>query len=43
LADDLVDRHVDVITTTGGPSVLAAKSATSTIPIVFRSGADRSS
>jgi len=40
LAADLVDRHVDVITTTGGPSVLAAKSATSTIPIVFRSGAD---
>src|SRR3981189_1199175 len=32
LAADLVDRHVDVITTTGGPSVLAAKSATSTIP-----------
>jgi putative ABC transport system substrate-binding protein len=40
LAADLVDRHVDVISTTGGPSVLAAKSATSTIPIVFRSGAD---
>ena len=38
LAADLVDRHVDVITTTGGSSVLAAKSATSTIPIVFRSG-----
>jgi len=29
-----------VIATTGGPSVLAAKSATSTIPIVFSSGAD---
>jgi putative ABC transport system substrate-binding protein len=40
LAADLVDRHIDVITTTGGPSVLAAKNATSTIPIVFRSGAD---
>jgi putative tryptophan/tyrosine transport system substrate-binding protein len=40
LAADLVDRHVDVITTTGGPSVLAAKNATLTIPIVFRSGAD---
>ena len=40
LAADLVDHHVDVITTTGGPSVLAAKNATSTIPIVFRSGAD---
>ncbi len=40
LAADLVGRRVDVITTTGGPSVLAAKSATSTIPIVFRSGTD---
>ena len=40
LAADLVDHKVDVIATTGGPSVLAAKSATSTIPIVFRSGAD---
>jgi putative ABC transport system substrate-binding protein len=40
LAADLVDRRVDVITTTGGPSVRAAKSATSAIPIVFRSGAD---
>jgi putative tryptophan/tyrosine transport system substrate-binding protein len=40
LAADLVDRHVDLITTTGGPSVFAAKTATSTIPIVFRSGAD---
>src|ERR1700730_11891689 len=38
LAGDLVDRHVDVITTTGGPSVRAAKSATSAIPIVFRIG-----
>ncbi len=40
LAADLVDHKVDVIATTGGPSVLAAKSATSTIPIVFSSGAD---
>jgi putative ABC transport system substrate-binding protein len=40
LAADLVGRKVDVITTTGGPSVLAAKSATSTIPIVFSSGTD---
>jgi ABC-type uncharacterized transport system substrate-binding protein len=40
LAADLVGRKVDVIATTGGPSVLAVKSATSTIPIVFSSGAD---
>jgi putative tryptophan/tyrosine transport system substrate-binding protein len=40
LAADLVSRKVDVITTTGGVSVLAAKSATSTIPIVFSSGTD---
>jgi putative ABC transport system substrate-binding protein len=40
LAADLVSHKVDVITTTGGPSALAVKSATSTIPIVFSSGAD---
>jgi putative ABC transport system substrate-binding protein len=40
LAAELVDRKVDLIMANSPPSALAAKSATSTIPIVFRSGAD---
>jgi putative ABC transport system substrate-binding protein len=41
LAADLVSRRVNVLTTVGGePSALAAKRATSTIPIVFGSGSD---
>ena len=40
LAADLVGRKVDLIMASSPPSALAAKGATSTIPIVFRSGAD---
>lgn len=41
LAADLVDRKVDVIVTEGGdPSVLAAKQATLTIPVVFHADGD---
>jgi putative tryptophan/tyrosine transport system substrate-binding protein len=41
LAADLVDRTVDVIVTEGGDgSVLAAKQATSKIPVVFHTNSD---
>ena len=41
LASDLVGKSVRVLATVGGePSALAAKAATSTIPIVFSTGAD---
>src|SRR5215471_4603372 len=40
LVADLVGRKVDIIAVTGMPTALAAKSATSTIPIVFIVGTD---
>ena len=40
LASDLVQRRVSVIASTGPSSALAAKEATTMIPIVFSTGAD---
>ncbi len=40
LATDLVNRRVDAIITVAAPAALAAKSATTTIPIVFNLGLD---
>ena len=40
LAEDLVQRKVDLIAATGTPTGLPAKAATSAIPIVFVTGSD---
>ena len=40
LANDLVQRRVAAIATFGGPPTVAAKAATKSIPIIFRTGFD---
>ena len=40
LADELIGRHVNVLVANTVPPAIAAKAATSTIPIVFALGAD---